>query len=134
LSHSNHIKAVYLPVSSVLLAALYSIIVSIQSITLRATFLFILSAFYLLFVFFARNESLRSIRTVKLLLLAMTYVLISILLLVTATLQQTINLKSMDIVIVALVCLALVINLITFIVNVRYSEAYREYLVNKNNE
>ena len=65
----------------------------------------------------------------KLMMLALIYVIIAGLGLAAAV--SSVNLIMLDIILVVLVCLALLINLICFIVNVLKSEAYREYVKQK---
>jgi hypothetical protein len=78
---------------------------------------------YLLALIITKNEILKAIRSMKLLMLALIYVFIAALGLAAAF--TSINMIVLDIILVVLVCLALLINLICFIVNVLKSEAYR---------
>ena len=79
---------------------------------------------YLLAVIITRNETFKAIRTIKVIIFAVLYVMIAALGLAGAT-MSSINLIVLDIILVVLVCVALSVNLVCFIVNVLKSEAYR---------
>lgn len=134
MSHSNHIRAVYLPVSSILFAIVYTILANVQTIVLRSALLFTATVIHFIFVLASKNEAARSIRMIKLYIFGLLYIAISLTVLVCAVLQQTIDLKAIDAALIALVCLGITANLVTFVINVKLSEAYREYVINKKNE
>ena len=74
-----------------------------------------------------------SVRSVKLFINSIVYLLMAILGLVASIRGSDIDLLTVDKAIAAFAFLALTINIVTFIVNVCKSESYREYQINKRN-
>ena len=70
---------------------------------------------------------------IKLFVLALIYIFIAILGLVASAGYNSINLKSLDGVIVTFVCVGMLWNFICLLINVYKSEAFREYLIAKKN-
>ena len=122
--HSSHITHRQLPILSIFFAIIFSLVVNVQSPKIRSGLLLGAALGYLLAVIITRNETFKAIRTIKEIMFAMLYVMIAALGLAGATISS-INLIVLDIILVVLVCVALSVNLVCFIVNVLKSEAYR---------
>ena len=122
--HSNHITHRQLPILSIFFAIIFSLVVNVQSPKIRSGLLLGAALGYLLAVIITRNETFKAIRTIKVIIFAVLYVMIAALGLAGAT-MSSINLIVLDIILVVLVCVALSVNLVCFIVNVLKSEAYR---------
>ena len=74
-----------------------------------------------------------SIRSIKLFFNCIFYVLIAILGLIAAVRGSDVDLMSFDRTIVAFAMLGVIINIVTFIVSVCKSEAFRQYQIDKRN-
>ena len=119
---------------TVIMALLFPGITNIRNPSLRCGLLFGLTLLYFIFLLITKNETIRAIRMIKLFILSFTYIVISLLGMICAVGYDSINLRSVDGVIVTIVCVAMLFNFVCFLVNVLKSEAYREYQVAKKNE
>lgn len=133
LRHSNHISPAHLPLMTVFFSFLFALISGLQSPTTRTGLLFAACLVYLICQLVTKGETIKAIRMGKLLVLSLMYILISLVGLVSASAEDSVNLRYIDIAIIILVCLTLIINLVSFILNVYKSEAYKEYQVAKKN-
>ena len=123
----------YLPLMSIIFALLFGSLTNIQTPSLRCGILFGLTLLYFICLIITKNETIKAVRMIKLFVLALIYIFIAILGLVASAGYNSIDLKSLDGVIVTFVCIGMLWNFICLLVNVYKSEAFREYLIAKKN-